>query len=226
MSRTNGQTPIDEICNRLWLAIAERKLRPGARLKEEELCAIFSVSRARVRAALSRLEGKGLVTLVPNRGAFVSEPTIEEARDIFFARRTIEARLVERLCTNVTPPALARLRAHLEEERAAHARDDTSAIIHLSGGFHLLVAELAGSRYLSEVLNELISRTSLIIAMYQSRTTPDCGPEEHEDIIRMIEAGDAEGTKRAMDKHLQHLEDALDLEEDKPRQSALSDILM
>ena len=76
MSRSNAQTPIDEICSRLWLAIAERKLRPGARLKEEELCAIFSVSRARVRAALARLESSGLVTLVPNRGAFVSEPTI------------------------------------------------------------------------------------------------------------------------------------------------------
>ena len=162
---------------------------------------------------------------VPRHDPIVSEPSIEEARDIFFARRTIEGRLVERVCTNVTPDALERLRAHLNEERAAHARNDTSAIIQLSGGFHLLVAELAGSRYLSEVLQELISRTSLIIAMYQSRAAPDCGPEEHEEIIRMIEAGDSEGAKHAMAAHLEHIENALDLQHDKPRQSALSEIL-
>jgi|LFIK01.1.fsa_nt_gi DNA-binding GntR family transcriptional regulator len=225
MPTKTAQTPIDEICNRLWLAIAERKLRPGARLKEEDLSAVFSVSRARVRQALARLEVSGLVTLMPNRGAVVAEPSIEEARDIFFARRTIEDRLVERVCTNVTPEAMARLRAHLEEERAAHERDDTSAIIQLSGGFHLLIAELAGSRYLGDVLRELISRTSLIIAMYQSRAAPDCGPQEHEEIIRMIEAGDIDGTKRAMAKHLAHIENALDLKHDKPRQSELKDIL-
>ena len=71
MAQTPAQTSIDEICSRLWLAIAERKLLPGARLKEEELCNIFSVSRARVRQALARLEVSGLVTLMPNRGAIV-----------------------------------------------------------------------------------------------------------------------------------------------------------
>lgn len=225
MSKPKGEITVENICQRLWLAIAERRLRPGTRLKEEELCEIFTASRARVRQALSRLETEGLVTLVPNRGALVSEPSIEEARDVFFARRTIEGRLVDRLCDTVTPEALTKLRAHLEEERKAHARADTTASIHLSGGFHLLIAELAGSRYLTKVLRELISRTSLIIAAYQTRESADCGPEEHEEIIRMIEARDMEGAKRTMDAHLLHIEEALDLKEDNPRQSGLSDIL-
>ena len=47
-------TATAEICERIWLSIAERKLRPGTRLKEEELSEVFEVSRARVRQVLSR----------------------------------------------------------------------------------------------------------------------------------------------------------------------------
>ena len=114
-----------EIYNRIWLSIAERKLKPGTRLKEEQLAEIFSVSRARVRQALAALEHDGLVTLVPNRGAFVSQPSIEEARNIFFARRTIETQLVARLCEVVTPEAIARLAAHVAQAALhwLHGRD-------------------------------------------------------------------------------------------------------
>ena len=79
--------PTAEICERIWLSIAEKRLRPGARLKEEQLAEIFDVSRARVRQALSVLESDGLVTIVPNRGAFVSEPGVDEARDVLLPHR-------------------------------------------------------------------------------------------------------------------------------------------
>lgn len=223
---SEDEAPHMAIYNRIWSSIAERKLRPGTRLKEEQLAEIFEVSRARVRQALSALERDGLVTLVPNRGAFVSEPGIEEARDVFFARRTIENRLVERLCANPRPEALARLEAHLSQEREAQARGDRSAAIRLSGGFHLLIAELAGSRYLWEVLRDLISRTSLITAMYQPRNHVDCGPDEHAQIVALIARGDAGGAKRAMDHHLEHIEEELDLSEDASRPSDLKDILL
>jgi len=79
---------------------------------------------ARVRQALSALERDGLVTPVPNRGAFVVEPSIEEARDIFIAHRTIKAQLVRRLCAIRTPEAIARLEDHVARERSARDRGD------------------------------------------------------------------------------------------------------
>lgn len=202
---------VQDIRNRIWLAIAERRLRPGTRLKEEQLAEIFSVSRARVRQALSLLERDHLVTLVPNRGAFVAEPTVEESRDVFFSRRVIEGRLVERLCERAGPKEIARLRAHVAEERKAHKRGDLSAIVRLSGGFHLLIAELVGSRYLHEVLRDLISRTSLITTMYQPRMTHDCGPDEHEELVAHIARRDAAAAHSAMSHHLEHVEGQLDL---------------
>ncbi|MEP3301003.1 MAG: GntR family transcriptional regulator, partial [Roseibium sp.] len=124
-----SDAPQMEIYNRIWLSIAERKLKPGTRLKEEQLAEIFSVSRARVRQALTALEHDGLVTLVPHRGAFVSQPSIVEARDIFFSRRTIELSLVSRLCESAGPDAIARLEAHVAEERQARVAGDTKATI-------------------------------------------------------------------------------------------------
>ena len=86
-----------QIVEKVWLSIAERRLRPGVQLKEEQMATIFHVSRARIRQALAALEREGLVTIIPNRGAFVCKPTVEEARDVFFVRRTVERCVVERL---------------------------------------------------------------------------------------------------------------------------------
>jgi DNA-binding GntR family transcriptional regulator len=166
------------------------------------------------RAALAALERDGLVTLVPNRGAFVAEPSIEDARDVFFARSTIEGRLVERLCATVRPEDIARLEAHIAEERAARARGDVSSAIRLSGGFHILLAELAGSRSLFQVLRDLVSRTSLITAMYHPQSRTDCGPDEHMEIVGLIARGEVAAAKRAMDEHLAHIESRLVLEEE------------
>lgn len=218
-------TSVGEIRDRIWLAIAERRLRPGTRLKEEQLAEIFSVSRARVRQALSLLERDRLVTLIPNRGGFVAEPTVDEARDVFFARRIIEGGLVERLCKRASKGDIAKLRAHVGEERKAHQRGDLSAIVRLSGGFHILVAELAGSQYLYEVLRDLVSRTSLITTMYQPRLTHDCGPDEHEQVVDQIEKGESEAAFAAMDRHLSHVESQLDLNEAPEPPSDLREVL-
>lgn len=227
MTEQNVSTDSPQLAihNRIWQSIVERKLKPGTRLKEEQLAEIFSVSRSRVRQALTSLERDGLVTLIPNRGAFVSEPSIDDARDIFFARRSIEASLVERLCRIADEETFARLDAHVSEERAARARKDKQAQIRLSGSFHLLMGELAGSPYLWDVLRDLISRTSLIVTMYQSNEQADCGPDEHAEIVAAIRAGDGAKAQRLMTHHIDHLEGQLDLEASDEGPTDLKDIL-
>lgn len=64
------------------------------------------------------------MTLIPNRGAFVSDLAFEGARDIFFSRRTIEAQLVRRLSASRTPDALTRLGDQVAPELAASDRGD------------------------------------------------------------------------------------------------------
>jgi len=78
---------VDAIVQRVLGAILSHQLPPGTQLVEERLAAVFHVSRTKVRQALARLAYDGIVTVFPNRGAFVSSPTIDEARALFEVRR-------------------------------------------------------------------------------------------------------------------------------------------
>lgn len=214
-----------EIYEKIWNAIAERQIGPGTRLKEEQLSEIFTASRARIRQVLQNLARDGLITLVPNRGAFVSKPSIEEARDVFFARRTIEERLVERLCATIDDAGIAKLGEHVDQERRAHLSGDVAGAIRLSGAFHMLIAELAQSQILATLLRDLVSRTSLIMAMYQQQEVLNCGPDEHAAIVHSITARDAKKALAVMHHHLAHIENQLDLESDRVVARDLEDIL-
>ncbi|MFF2323039.1 GntR family transcriptional regulator [Agrobacterium sp. NPDC058088] len=202
-----------QIVEKVWLSIAERRLRPGVQLKEEQLATIFGVSRAKIRQALSVLERDGLVTIVPNRGAFVSKPSVEEARDVFFVRRTVEQCVVERLCKSATKTDLKKLRDHVAKERVANAKNVTTDIIKLSGGFHLLLAETLGSDFLFTTMRDLISRSSLITAVYRNTDRFNCGPDEHAEIVDAIANNDPSRAIHLMTHHLEHVEAELDLSE-------------
>ncbi|MHC1550607.1 GntR family transcriptional regulator [Phyllobacterium sp. K27] len=202
-----------DIVERIWLSIAERRLRPGVQLKEGQLAAIFDVSRARVRQALAGLERDGLVTIIPNRGAFVCQPSVEEARDVFFVRRAVERCIVDRLCKSISKVNVTRLRTHVAKERTANAHNITTDIIKLSGGFHLLLAEVAGSDFLFATMRDLISRSSLITAVYRNTNRFNCGPDEHAEIVEAIAKGDPATATRLMEHHLEHVETELDLSE-------------
>lgn len=212
MTETSGVST-QHIVEKVWLSIAERRLRPGVQLKEGQMAEIFDVSRARIRQALAVLERDGLVTIIPNRGAFVCQPSVEEARDVFFVRRTVEHRIVERLCKSNSKADLKRLREHVTRERVANARDETTDIIKLSGGFHLLLAEIAASDFLFGTMRDLIARSSLITAVYRNTARFNCGPDEHAEIVEAIADGDAATASRLMEHHLKHVEAELDLTE-------------
>ncbi len=202
-----------QIVEKVWLSIAERRLRPGVQLKEEQLASIFDVSRARIRQALTVLERDGLVTIIPNRGAFVCKPSVEEAKDVFFVRRTVERCVVQRLCASISRADVKLLREHVEKERVANANDSTTDIIKLSGGFHLLLAEVLGSDFLVTTMRDLIARTSLITAVYRNTNRFNCGPDEHADIVAAIAENNPGKAVELMAHHLEHVESELDLTE-------------
>src|SRR5690606_20019096 len=93
ISEDGGGASTEAIVERITTAMLEQRLPLGAKLGEEKLCAAFGVSRTKVRQALNRLARSKLVVLKPRRGAFLAEPTPEEARQIFEARRVVESEI-------------------------------------------------------------------------------------------------------------------------------------
>lgn len=202
----------ETIYQRIQTGILERRLLPGAKLAEERLAEVTGASRMRIRQVLARLAHEQIVTLIPNRGAYVARPTVEEAREMFETRRLIEPPLVAKLCRQVTPENIAALRAHLDKERLARQTEDLRSIIRLSGEFHILLVEMVAHGILTRVIRELTSLTCLIITLYDKPSAPACPQHEHTDLVNLIEAGDAQGAEQQMLLHLMHIEHALDLD--------------
>jgi DNA-binding GntR family transcriptional regulator len=211
-ARSQRESPQDEIYEKIYVAILEHRLHPGTKLVEERLADIFGASRARIREVLARLAHEQIVEIYPQRGAYVSKPTPEQARDVFEARRVIEPAVLRRLIETLTPEKLERLRQHQTLEQEARRRDDKRAVIRLSGEFHSLAAELAGNATLARTLRELSVLTCLMIFLYDAPTASSCRADEHSQIIEAIAKRDATKAQRLMLEHLQHIQDSMTLE--------------
>lgn len=201
----------DEIFERLLVAVMEHRLPPGTQLVEARLAAIFKVSRTKVREAIGRLVHDCIATNIPNRGAFVSSPTVTQAREVFAARRLIEPALVREVARKVQPHQVAALRAHLERENAAQRGGEKRQIITLSGEFHFLIADMAGNSFLSRTLRELETLSALIIILFGTPTHEAC-PSDHPALVDAIEAGDEALAADLMLHHLAHVERSVRLE--------------
>jgi len=193
-------------------AIVERRLMPGTKLAEAQIGQLFDVSRTVVRQALNQLSRDRLVTLEPARGAFVAQPGVDEARQVFEARQLIEASIVRELCTRITDGQVAELRAHLADERAAVARTDVTGRTRLLADFHVVLARMLGNEVLAQLLADLLSRSSLIALMYQSSHSAEHSQQEHVDIVDALERRDARAAARLMSRHLHSVEHNLRLD--------------
>ena len=187
-------------------AILEQALKPGVKLPEDSIGDTFGVSRTSARNALLRLASDGLVEIRPNRGAAVAMPTLEEAKEVFSLRRCLEREVIERLCTRMPKDGIDALVSHIrEEERALRASSPRS--IRLAGEFHILLAELTGSKLLIDFISQIVSRSSLILARFGRPHSAECGIDEHIQLIEALKNLDKETAIQIMDHHLHAVED-------------------
>ncbi len=205
----------NEMYERMVSAILDHRLPPGTKLVEDKLATAFGVSRTRIRPVLVRLANEQVVTLTPNRGAAIAQPSEQEAREVFEARRLIEPTLVALFIAKADAADMAHLASSIEAEEAARLAGDMRRAIRLSGDFHLQIAERAGHQTLGRILRELTSRTSLILMTYSSAHAGEreeataCGCREHRTLLDAIRLRDAAEAGNRMREHLNRLESQL-----------------
>ncbi|MGV7206636.1 GntR family transcriptional regulator [Oxalobacteraceae bacterium A2-2] len=199
-----------DIAHDIAEAIAARKLPPGTRLREEALCRLYSVSRTKIRAALLILSKDKLINAVPDKGAFVAQPSETESREIFATRRIVEGALAHEFVARAKAADYRRLEKHLKEERCSLDQAPSKARQQLLGDFHVLLADVVGNQVLREIVRELVGRSTLITMLYQSERDTACSADEHRAFLDAAKAGDADQAARIMLDHLHHVEAALD----------------
>ena len=185
------------------------RLPPGIRLREEELAHSFAVSRTLVRQALHKLAQDGVITLRPNRGAVVPEPTRRDGQHVFDARRVVECEGVRRLAGKRVPEQVRALQAIVDAEDRATQSQSKQEAIRLSGEFHLRLAHMSGNPIFVRLLEELLPTTSLLTALYKAPGEPMCVAHSHRKLLGMLSAKPGAQAAVEMRRHLNEIERSL-----------------
>ena len=214
-----------DIFERVFAAILDRRLQPGAHLREVELAEMFKVSRTKVRQALAKLIANGVVEVRANRGAAVAAPSRAQARQVFALRALLEPAIAAHCALEASPEQVAGLREHVLAEDDARIKGDEAKLLRATGEFHLRLAEILGNRLLDKVLLDLEALTCLSILSYARTDSCACLPDEHRLILNAIAVGDAEGASSGMASHLRHVLQGLDLHDQKSSAPTLAEAL-
>ena len=219
------------IYERIVESVLDHRLPPGTRLTEDKLGSIFGVSRTRVKPILVRLANEKIITLAPNRGASVAQPTLEESREVFETRRLIEPVLLRLFMSRAKADDIAELSRMVSEERLAQDQGDMHKAIGLSGEFHLYIALKAQHETMGRILRELVSRTCLIIMAWgspdriQRRENAACGCQEHRQLLDAIRLRDVQVAVDLLLSHLNTIEQQLNFHIEPERALALESML-
>lgn len=211
MADTDSVVSPTAIARRVVEAILAQKLAPGQRLGEQALADLFGVSRTMVREALMQLQARGFVEVQSKRGWFVVQPSAEEARDAFAARRIVESGILAD-AGRPLGQVIRTLRTHVRDEQRAIEGADAATRAFLLADFHVCLAEQMGHRLLTDVLRDLTARTTLAATLYQSRHEASESCAEHAAIVAALEDGDTARARTLMLAHIGNVERALEPE--------------
>jgi DNA-binding GntR family transcriptional regulator len=204
-----------EIYDVLSTLLLSGRLPGGMRLADVDIAEAFGVTRERVRKVLLRLGAERLIELVPNRGAFVASPSLADARAIYDGRRVLEGGMLLALADTISDEQLAELKSHLEAEHDAAHRGDRSQMVHLSAAFHFRLAEMTGNPFIIGYVRELVSRTSMLVALFEESTST-CALDEHRRIFDALKQRDGKRAAEASTIHLSLIETRLKATKPKP----------
>jgi DNA-binding GntR family transcriptional regulator len=193
----------DRVYEALLELITTRALQPGQHLVESELATHLGVSRQPVREALQRLNTEGWVDLRPAQGAFVHEPTEEEADQLLTVRTLLEAEAARLAAAHADKAGIEALDEIQAQGMQAVAEDDVDAAVALNARFHAKIMEIAGNA----VLAELAAQVDRRVRWYYTPIARQRGHQswdEHRELIAAIAAKDEARAVEVMRAHTEH----------------------
>lgn len=190
--------------DRIRDAILSGLLKPGSRIDQNQLASDLNVSLVPVREALKKLEGEGFIQIVPRRGAFITNTSLEDMEDLYFARTLLEGQAAYHAAEKLTAEAFEHLEALIQEMDMALVSDDKNRYMRANRDFHFTIYDSVGSHYLSNMINglwDLALRYRYRYMLLQNQA--DVLHQEHEAILEACKARDARALRDAVVHHMQ-----------------------
>ncbi len=208
-SRSTGQArPARELlADRAYAELRDRivtlRIPPGAPIDEDALGAELEMGRTPVREAIKRLALENLVTVFPRRGTFASEINITDLAHISDVRAQLEGHAAYRAAQRITDAERAELAALLAELARSEGSEDLQQLMALDARVHRFIYRCAGNPYLEETLTRYFNLSLRIWYLVIDRLPHlFARVHEHEDVLRAIDAGDADAARNILAEHI------------------------
>lgn len=172
---------------------------PGTMLNEAQLSADLGFSRTPIRESLSQLEQAGFIRILPKKGIYVTEITLNDVMQIFQTRLEIE------------PIALRLAGPHLNLNELLQFRDkftgeepDIKIGFRLDTAMHMFIIEHCGNRYIIELMHKVFDdNTRVVIASKQNEVKIHDARQEHLSILNLLIDKDYIKAEESMRKHVE-----------------------
>lgn len=174
-------------------------------LKENTIGLELGVSRTPVREALRQLELEGLVTMIPNKGAYVTGITSKDIHDIYTVRSYLEGLCAKWACEHITDAQIEALEEILYLSDFHARRGHHEQLVELDNKFHDLIYNACGSKILNHVLSDFhqyVERVRKITLAMPSRAAKS--NKEHADIVDAIKKRDGQLAEELAHEHIKN----------------------
>jgi len=202
-TRTRGGDAGARIAAGLRARIVSGQHPPGTRIRQEDLAIEYGASRVPVREAIRQLEFEGLVTVVPNAGAWVARLTLEECEEVYQMRERLEPLLLRYSAPGLDAGDLDRL-ADIAQ-RISDAGSDTETFLALDREFHLLSYARARTSQLEQLVHKLWNTTAPYRRAYVTGWEPaarDIADREHHLMVAALRDDDVEEAEHILAGHI------------------------
>lgn len=186
-------------------SILEGRIKPGEKLNADGLARELNVSKTPVREALNILAAEGIVMYRPKIGYSVQTMTVKEFVELNEVQQTLELRAYYRILKGNVSLDFEALRAINEKIRRAAEANDYYEIFASNELFHMTIYEKCGNeglvKAIRKIWNELLIHR---YHMFHSHTFISNIVDDHEAILKALEAKDMEGMIRVVDHHFEN----------------------
>ena len=198
--RTARTTTSGIVANLIRDEIASGRLRPGQRLRQDEIAERYDVSITPVREAFAKLKAAGLVQVTPQRGATVYRPTRDDVRHTYEIRERLETLAIAKAVPNMTPAIIDELKRIVG--RGEEATDQE--FLALNKEFHTKLYEMSNRPLLCSMIATLRDTSSVYLNMFVKEHEGDLSQSqrEHVAILNACEEGDVQGAEFTVAAHL------------------------
>jgi DNA-binding GntR family transcriptional regulator len=201
--RSDRRTLAETAAAELHQLILSGELPSGTPLRLVELANRLEMSQMPVREGLRRLEALGLVDIIPHRGAWVRELTLEDLRDTHQTRLALESLAIraaaERFGEEDQEKATAALAEHLRLCRS----EDSIGARQAHADFHFALYRAGGSQWLARAIEPVWQNSERYrFGSPQTAFQIERNRQEHQAILDACVAHDPEAAETALRNHL------------------------